>query len=168
MLKKMLSSAAKASTRVGASVSGKLNTAKHLMHNQTNSMLNKIMHSSQTFKMNTKAGLSMWGDDILSAPSRYNKSANVHKAYHNVKPLNHSRKFQLGVAAVGAAGMTAISVMNGAMSAASDNLTARYMQDSRYSSKLLQHRVGNAAGSGKLNLGNHTGLSLALSNTRHG
>ena len=67
MLKKMLSSAAKASTRVGASVSGKLNTAKHLMHNQTNSMLNKIMHSSQTFKMNTK---SFHTDPCIRVPSR--------------------------------------------------------------------------------------------------
>ena len=50
-----------------------------------------------------------------------------------------------GQVVVGAAAMTAVSVMNGAMSQASDIVLNRYMNDSRYSNRLLSGtRLGGA------------------------
>lgn len=70
---------------------------------------------------------------------------------------------------LGATAMAGISFMNGGMSQAQDIMYERYMRDSRYSSKLLtQTNLGQASGNGSLNMGNHTGLSLSLSKTRHG
>ena len=72
-------------------------------------------------------------------------------------------------AAVGATAMASISIMNGGMSQANDIMMERYMRDARYSSRLLSKAsLGKSTGNSPLNLGNTTGLSLALSKTRHG
>ena len=76
----------------------------------------------------------------------------------------------LGLGAiVGAAGMVGVSMMNGMMSQAQDIAADRYMRDSRYSSRLLaQTNLGQSSGQSRINLGNHTGLGLALHRGRHG
>ena len=156
MLKKMLRLAKTGAQRVNST----------LRQSQTNGMLNKLMHSSVMRQVGN--GGKFIGSGMSKIYKKYNMSANVHKNYKNIKPFLHRKSVNAGIALVGAAGMTAISVMNGAMSAASNNMATRYLQDSRYSSRLLQHRVGNAAGNSTLNIGNHVGLSLALSHSRHG
>ena len=118
--------------------------------------------------MFSKAGIRK--GNILGTPTLNKWGKGVGETLQKtLSPTNRSmRRLSLGSQiAVGTAGMTAISVMNGGMTAANNNLTAKYMRDSRYSSRLLQHRVGNRMSS-PLNVGNHTGLSLALSSSRHG
>jgi len=72
-------------------------------------------------------------------------------------------------AAVGATAMTALSMMSGAVGRAQDIMSARYLQDSRYSSRMMtQTSIGKAMGKSKMSIGNHTGLSLSMHKTRHG
>lgn len=74
-----------------------------------------------------------------------------------------------GAAIVGAAGMTAVSMMSGMMSKAQDIMAERYMRDSRYSSRMMtQTSIGQSSGQSTLNIGNHAGLGLALYRGRHG
>jgi len=71
-------------------------------------------------------------------------------------------------ALLGTLGMTSIALMNGAMGHAQDHVMERYMRDARYSSKLLTSaKMGSATGNPQLNLGNHTGIALALHKNRH-
>ena len=101
-------------------------------------------------------------DDVMRAGK--NKGMQMYNAVRPViKPVAYA-----GMMALGATAMTGVAVMNGAMSAASDSMATRYMKDSRYSSKVLQNRVGRAHGNGNLNIGNHAGLSLSMSKARHG
>jgi len=101
-------------------------------------------------------------DDIMRSGS--NKAGKMYNAVRPIiKPVAYAGMFALGATA-----MTGVAVMNGAMSAASDSMATRYMKDSRYSSKILQNRVGRAHGNGALSIGNHAGLSLAMSKSRHG
>ncbi len=123
--------------------SGKRAVQKAINARQLNGTLNKTMHSAGRVNR-SRAGMDKY--DMTGGPT--GSTTGKYRDFHRKsKPLMHRRSLQAGSAIVGAAGMSAIAMMNGAMSAASNNMTARYMQDSRYSSKLLQHRVGNAAGS---------------------
>jgi hypothetical protein len=75
----------------------------------------------------------------------------------------------MGGVLVGTVAMAGISFMNGAMNQANDIMMERYMRDARYSNRLLTATsLGQASGNSPLSLGNHVGLSLALSKTRHG
>lgn len=70
---------------------------------------------------------------------------------------------------IGAAAMTGIAMMSGAVGKAEQIMQERYMRDSRYSSRLLaQTNVGQARANSKISIGNHTGLSLAMHRGRHG
>lgn len=70
---------------------------------------------------------------------------------------------------LGATAMASIGVMNGAMSQANDIAMERYLRDQRYGLNMMRNAsLGKASAGPRLSLGNHTGLSLALSKTRHG
>ena len=71
---------------------------------------------------------------------------------------------------VGAVGMMSVGIMNGINNASKDIVLERYMSDQRFARDiLLQSRVGLSMGTNKMNrLGSTTGLSNALSKTRHG
>lgn len=70
---------------------------------------------------------------------------------------------------LGTAGMVSVSMMSGAISKAQDIAAERYMRDSRYSSRVLaQSNLGKSSGMSSLNIGNHSGLSLAMHHGRHG
>jgi hypothetical protein len=70
---------------------------------------------------------------------------------------------------VGASAMAGLAFMKGGMSQANDIMMQRYMKDARYSNRMLtQTNLGSSSGNGPLSMGNHVGLSLALSRTRHG
>lgn len=70
---------------------------------------------------------------------------------------------------VGASAMAGLAFMKGGMSQANDIMMERYMKDARYSNRMLtQTNLGSASGNGPLSMGNHVGLSLAMSRTRHG
>jgi len=93
----------------------------------------------------------------------------ISNSLYNAKGVNMVKKITMkSTYTVGAAAMTGVAVMNGGMHAATQNMTDRYMRDSRYSSKLLQSRIGKGRNQSAMNLGNHTGLSLSLSKSRHG
>ena len=71
--------------------------------------------------------------------------------------------------AVGSVAMASISLMNGGLYKMDQIMQQRYMKDSRYSSQMLaQTNVGKSMGTGRLNLGNHAGLSLSMHKGRHG
>ena len=91
----------------------------------------------------------------------------------NVKKLtNVAVNSPLGLTAqagIAASAMTAVSMMSGGVGRAQDIMQQRYLRDSRYSSRLLaQTNIGKGMGRGKLNLGNHVGLSQSLHAGRHG
>ena len=72
-------------------------------------------------------------------------------------------------AVIGSAAASADAFMKGGMNQAQDIMMDRYMRDSRYSSRLLtQTNLGSATGNSTISIGNHTGLSLAMSRRRHG
>jgi len=154
--------------------------AKTMGRNRNNNVLKSMMSSTVKFgEAGTKAigrgvrkigagsntaGYNMISDVDSVLRSGSNKIAKLYDATRPViKPIGYGT-----IAAVGATAMTSVAVMNGAMSAASDSMATRYMKDSRYSSKVLQNRVGRARGNGSLSIGNHAGLSLSLSAGRHG
>ena len=101
------------------------------------------------------------GQKLLSGASTF---ANFSTKAFISNPVSQTAQF-----AVGATAMASVAMMSGGMAKMDQIMQQRYMRDSRYSSKLLsQTNVGRSAGNGSLNLGNHTGLSLSLSNARHG
>lgn len=70
---------------------------------------------------------------------------------------------------LGTVAMAGVAFMNGAMNQANDIMMERYMRDARYGNRMLSATsLGQASGNSPLSMGNHTGLSLALSRTRHG
>jgi hypothetical protein len=85
------------------------------------------------------------------------------------KIMDMTTRNYAGQIIVGAAAMTSVAVMNGAMNQAQDIVYSRYMNDARYSGRMMgRTRLGSASGNSALNIGNHVGLSLALSKQRHG
>jgi len=84
------------------------------------------------------------------------------------KVMSLTTRNYAGQAVVGAAAMTAVAVMQGAMSQAQDIVYSRYMNDSRYSNRLLSTtRLGSASGNSPMNPASTMGLSLALHKSRH-
>jgi hypothetical protein len=84
------------------------------------------------------------------------------------KPI---RKFgKLGGLALGATAMLGLSVLKGAMNQGKQIAYDRYMQDQSQSRQVLgSTRIGNASGTNRMiGYGGTTGLSNALSGTRHG
>jgi len=74
-----------------------------------------------------------------------------------------------GQVIVGASAMVAVSVMNGAMNQAQDIVYQRYMNDARYSGRMMgRTQLGSASGNSALNPSLTSGISLALSKSRHG
>jgi len=144
-------------------VIGAFKAAKAMNGRQLTSVTRNMMQkAASNFKTNAKIEYMLRREKTVSRNLQ-------HKYMPGSNPsILRNRGIQMGAAVVGAAGMTSIAVMNGAMTAAGNNMMTRYMNDNRYSSKLLQHRVGGAAGNSSLNIGNHVGLSLALSKSRHG
>jgi len=129
--------------------------------------INNILKNNMT---KIGRGLAHDAKSVLRTPGKMYKGVGMaNSLYKGVMHTPAMRKVsQLSSFGVGMTAMTGLAVMNGAMSAASNNVAQRYMTDSRYSSKLLQHRIGKASNNSSLNLGNHTGLSLSLSRGRHG
>ena len=106
---------------------------------------------------------------MVTAPHAHGSKKLANSLYQFGPSNSMVRKVgKVGMYSVGAAAMTGVAVMNGGMAAANQNMTARYMRDSRYSSKLLQNRIGSGRNQSAMNIGNHTGLSLSLSSSRHG
>ncbi len=136
---------------------------KHLQSVMKNNMIRGGIKNAKMGIMNAKIGAKMAPGSMAKIPGLYNDA--YKKVAHNaiVKKVTAGSAFALGSVA-----MAGISVMNGGMAAAQQNMTNRYMQDSRYSSKLLQNRVGRSSGNGALNIGNHVGLSLSAHRGRHG
>jgi hypothetical protein len=126
-----------------------------------NMMTHGVRNTIKSGRVNSSANAM----DSLLAPGRV-----ASKLYQSQNAISNTvRTAGRGSSyALGATAMIGIATMNGGMSAASDQMASRYMRDSRYSSKLLQNRVGKAHGNGSLNIGNHTGLSLSMSRSRHG
>ena len=84
------------------------------------------------------------------------------------KVMDLTTRNYAGQVIVGAAAMTSVSIMNGAMNQAVDIMHSRYMNDSRYSHRLLGGtRLGSASGNSPLSPSSTTGLSLALHKSRH-
>jgi len=105
---------------------------------------------------------------LYDMPGRINNTFSMKMVTGGVNWAMNSRAGLTAQALVGASGMTAISMMSGAVSRAQDIAASRYMRDSRYSGKMMaMTQIGSSAGS-RLSIGNHTGLSLALSKGRHG
>jgi len=160
----------------------KLQTLNTMIANGNNNILKNMMSKTVKFGSNAKYKALNVGNRVGSARGVMGKagqmvsevddvmrsgSNKMGKLYDAVRPVVKPVSYA-GMFAVGATAMTGVAVMNGAMSAASDSMATRYMRDSRYSSKVLQNRVGRARGNGSLSIGNHTGLSLSLSAGRHG
>jgi len=121
--------------------------------------INKVLTTTM------KAGSTLTGAaTAATAASRQVGGFYKHLAHNTVG----KKVLSAGTFLVGASAMASVSMMNGGMQAAQQQLASRYMQDSRYSSKLLQSRIGRAAGNSSLNIGNHTGLSLSMHRSRHG
>ena len=96
-----------------------------------------------------------------------NKLVQKVKAGANVA-INHPT-FLGAQALVGFSAMASLNVLSGGMSRANDIMAQRYMRDSRYSSRMsAQTNLGKSMGNSRINIGNHTGLSLALHSGRHG
>lgn len=70
---------------------------------------------------------------------------------------------------VGATAMAALGIMNGAMNQANEIMYQRYLTDQRYSRNIMKNAsLGKASKGPRLSMGNHVGLSIALSRNRHG
>jgi hypothetical protein len=78
--------------------------------------------------------------------------------------------FKAGAIGVGAVAMLGVSILKGAMNQSRDIVYDRYMQDQSMSKNLLNStRLGLASGTSRMqNYGSTTGLSNALSKSRHG
>ena len=87
---------------------------------------------------------------------------------------NSLKRFGVGAArttgvVLGVTAMAGVAFMQGAMNQANDIMMERYMRDARYGNRMLSSTsLGQASGNSPLSMGNHIGLSLALSKTRHG
>jgi len=94
-----------------------------------------------------------------------NKSSSLSKTVMN-RTFSAARMTTFGVAALA---MTSSAIMHGAMNRTSELMVERYLDDQRNVNNLMfRTRVGKSTGGRSLNIGNHTGLSLSLSRSRHG
>lgn len=85
------------------------------------------------------------------------------------KITNLTTRNYAGQILVGSTAMASVAIMNGAMNQAQDIMYNRYMNDARYSSRLMSRtRIGQASGNSSLSPSSTAGLSLAMSKVRHG
>ena len=105
-------------------------------------------------------------ESIQSKIPPMRKRTSVMRAVHATVSSPASLAMQ---ATIGASAMVGLSMMSGGVGKAQDIMAQRYMQDSRYSSRLLaQSSVGRASANSTFSLGNHVGLSLSMHKGRHG
>jgi len=86
---------------------------------------------------------------------------------HGVLKPMISAKTMVGV---GMLGMTAAAFTRGAINGMQDSIIGRYLRDQRNTSALSfgSTRVGLTGSRARTSIGNHVGLSLSMSKTRHG
>jgi len=102
------------------------------------------------------------------------KGMAIKQPSHFISPMvQHKRggSLPVGRAAIGLgvlSAMTGVAMMRGMYEGMSDSMMNRYLNDQRMSSNVLQRTRVGIGGSRSINVGNHTGLSLALSKSRHG
>ena len=128
--------------------------------NFKNASVQKNANAMRSY-FNGQSGSANTGSALLGNVMKPSKSSAANTLINSTTSL--TTQF-----AVGATAMTAVSMMRGGMQQANAAMMKKYMTDTRFSSKMLNAKVGSTRPDSRLNIGNHTGLSLSLSRGRHG
>lgn len=133
------------------------------------STTNKISAGGQATKSFVKKQIGPARSFFEYQKSRYSTIGKLARTQVKV-PKWMKKTGGIGGLVVGATAMLGVGILKGMIGQSKDIVYNRYMQDSQYSRNMLYNsRVGLASGtSSMLNRGGTQGLSLALSQTRHG